>query len=208
MGVLHVLGENGSPPGIDQRLGLEATAEQAGMRIGILRAMASSQLQATTDPLTGLLNRRSLEEELTRMRTDGEDYAVAFLDLDHFKQINDTFGHETGDRALRSFARLLRRAVRDGDLVCRYGGEEFVAIFPGVAASAAQPIVERLALDLSEAVKAGDVPPFTVSVGMSDSALASEFTEVIRQADEAMFRAKQEGRDRIVMTDAVSAAMN
>ena len=208
MGVLHVLGENGSPPGIDQRLGLEATAEQAGMRIGILRAMASSQLQATTDPLTGLLNRRSLEEELTRMRTDGEDYAVAFLDLDHFKQINDTFGHETGDRALRSFARLLRRAVRDGDLVCRYGGEEFVAIFPGVAASAAQPIVERLALDLSEAVKAGDVPPFTVSVGLSDSALASEFTEVIRQADEAMFRAKQEGRDRIVMTDAVSAAMN
>ena len=208
MGVLHVLGENGSPPGNDQRLGLEATAEQAGMRIGILRAMASSQLQATTDPLTGLLNRRSLEEELTRMRTDGEDYAVAFLDLDHFKQINDTFGHETGDRALRSFARLLRRAVRDGDLVCRYGGEEFVAIFPGVAASAAQPIVERLALDLSEAVKAGDVPPFTVSVGMSDSALASEFTEVIRQADEAMFRAKQEGRDRIVMTDAVSAVMN
>lgn len=205
MGVLHMRGEDGSPPGADQRVGLEAIAEQAGMRIGILRAMASSQLQATTDPLTGLLNRRSLEEELTRMRAEGEDYAVAFLDLDHFKQINDTFGHETGDRALRSFARLLRRAVRDGDLVCRYGGEEFVAIFAGVAASAAQPIVERLAIDLSEAVKAGDVPPFTVSVGMSDSALASEFSEVIRQADEAMFRAKQDGRDRIVLTDAISA---
>ena len=204
MGVLHVVGQDGTPPGNDQRVGLEAIAEQAGMRIGILRAMESSQLQATTDPLTGLLNRRSLEEELTRMRADGENYALAFLDLDHFKQINDTFGHETGDRALRSFARLLRRAVRDGDLVCRYGGEEFVAVFPGVSSMIARPVLERLSIDLCEAVAAGEVPPFTVSVGMSDSGLGADFAEVIRQADEAMFRAKQDGRDRIVLTDAIS----
>jgi len=199
MGVLHMVGAAGAPPAGDERIGMESISEQAGMRIGILRAMASSQLQATTDPLTGLLNRRSLEAELISLRDRRSDYAIAFLDLDHFKQMNDTYGHETGDRALRSFAQLLQQAVRENDFVCRYGGEEFVVVFPGIDSAGAQPIIERLVLNLSEAVQAGEVPSFTVSAGMSDSALADEFGEVIRQADEAMFRAKQTGRARIVL---------
>ena len=133
------------------------------------------------------------------MLNAGVRLSLVMADLDHFKLLNDTYGHETGDRALRSFAQLLQQAVRENDFVCRYGGEEFVVVFPGIDSAGAQPIIERLVLNLSEAVQAGEVPSFTVSAGMSDSALADEFGEVIRQADEAMFRAKQTGRARIVL---------
>ncbi len=201
MGVLHVTGESGRAPRGHIRDGLEALAEQAGSRIGILRAMAASELQATTDPLTGLLNRRSLEAELARLRDHGVEYAVAFLDLDHFKELNDTYGHETGDRALRSFARIVRRAVRDTDLVCRYGGEEFVVVFARSDAAAAEPVLHRMVQSLADAARSGEVPPFTVSVGLADSGLAMDATDVIRHADEAMFRAKQAGRDRIVLAE-------
>ncbi len=202
MGVLHTVGESGELPSASERAAVEAVAEQAGSRIGVLRAMAASELQATTDPLTGLLNRRSLEAELSTLQDRHAEFAVAFIDLDHFKALNDTYGHETGDRALRSFSRLLRRTVRDGDLVCRYGGEEFVVVFPDATASEAEPVVHRVVTTLSESVRSGDVPSFTISVGMSDSGTASGHAEAIRQADEAMFRAKQAGRDRVVRTTA------
>ena len=201
MGVVHTAGPAGQLPGASARAAVEALAEQAGSRIGVLRAMAASELQATTDPLTGLLNRRSLEAELTALRDRHAEYAVAFIDLDHFKVLNDTHGHETGDRALRSFARLLRREVRDADLVCRYGGEEFVVVFPEATVVDAEPIVERLVASLSESVRSGDVPAFTISVGLSDSETSVGHAEAIRHADEAMFRAKQAGRDRIVRSE-------
>lgn len=197
MGVIHTVAPVDSPPDGLTRTGIEALAEQAGSRIGILRAMASSELQATTDPLTGLFNRRSLEAEMERLRDRHGDYAIAFFDLDHFKDLNDTFGHETGDRALRSFARLLRSSVREGDLVCRWGGEEFVVVFPDASCDEIEPLVVRVAERLAGTVQAGEVPPFTVSVGLADSHVALGHSEVIRHADEAMFRAKQAGRDRI-----------
>lgn len=198
MGVLHSVGPAGDPPDDAQRVSMEALAEQAGSRIGILRAIASAELQAITDPLTGLLNRRSLEAELTSIGDRGGDYAISFIDLDHFKELNDTHGHESGDRALRFFARLLRSTVRESDLVCRYGGEEFVIVFRDIDATAAQPVVERLAARLADSVRAGEVPAFTISAGMADSTTAVGHAEAIRQADEAMFRAKEAGRDRIV----------
>jgi diguanylate cyclase (GGDEF)-like protein len=198
MGVLHTTAEVGDDELGASRAPLEALAEQAGSRIGVLRAMASSELQATTDPLTGLLNRRSLEAELSSLRERNAEYAVAFLDLDHFKELNDTFGHETGDRALRSFARILSSTARDSDLVCRWGGEEFVVLFPDTTAAQAEPITQRIAGNLADSVLTGDVPPFTISVGIADSETAADPVEVIRTADEAMFRAKQTGRDRIV----------
>jgi diguanylate cyclase (GGDEF)-like protein len=198
MGVIHTTAGLDDPPEPAERSALEAIAEQAGSRIGVLRAMATSELQATTDPLTGLLNRRSLEEQLGELADRGARFTVAFCDLDHFKRLNDTHGHEAGDRALRCFARLLRSAVRDTDIVCRYGGEEFVVLFPDTDAAQAEPVMGRLAEALETAVLAGEVPELTVSVGIADWTTASEPTEAIRQADGAMFQAKQAGRDQIV----------
>ena len=91
--------------------------------------------------------------------------------------------------------------MRDADLVCRYGGEEFVVVFPDATVVDAEPIVERLVASLSESVRSGDVPAFTISVGLSDSETSIGHAEAIRHADEAMFRAKQAGRDRIVRSE-------
>ena len=201
MGVVHVAAAPGSALGPETRSAIETIADQAGSRIGVLRAMAQSQLQATTDPLTGLLNRRSLEAEMAMLRAEGRRYALAFFDLDHFKQLNDTHGHDTGDRALRSFAALLRRTIRDDDLACRYGGEEFIVVFPDHDAIAAHPVVERVGEALAVETQAGDMPPFTVSAGVADSSQSDDIAHVIRLADAAMFRAKQTGRDRVVLAE-------
>jgi diguanylate cyclase (GGDEF)-like protein len=197
MGVIHTTSAPHEPPGSTVRNSLEAIAEQAGSRVGVLRAMATSELQATTDPLTGLLNRRSLEEHFTGMSERQDRYALAFCDLDHFKRLNDTHGHEAGDRALRSFARLLRSSVRETDVVCRYGGEEFVVIMPDTDAAGATAVMERLARSLREAVQKGEMPDLTVSVGITDWTSVAEPKEAIRQADGAMYMAKQAGRNRI-----------
>ena len=105
-------------------------ARRLGDRLSILRAFARSERQATTDPLTGLLNRRSLEDRMPATAADPAGYAVAYLDLDRFKQLNDTHGHAAGDRALRAFATTLRRRLRPRDLIGRWGGEEFLAVLP------------------------------------------------------------------------------
>ena len=106
-----------------ERSRIETVAHQSGQRVGMLRATAQTQLQASTDPLTGLYNRRSMENSVRQLVQDQVPFAVSICDLDHFKALNDTYGHDTGDRALRVFSRTLRNTVRAGDLVSRHGGE-------------------------------------------------------------------------------------
>lgn len=197
MGVIHTTGEVESLPSVAEVGDLEALAEQAGYRIGVLRAMASSQLQATTDPLTGLLNRRSLEAELDEIGEGHGEFAAAFLDLDHFKDLNDTFGHDTGDRVLRSFASSLRRCARERDMIARYGGEEFVVLFSDASMGVAGSFFERLQKELAAVSERGDLPAHTASAGVADSSLTEEVREVLRLADLAMYRAKQEGRNAV-----------
>jgi diguanylate cyclase (GGDEF)-like protein len=180
---------------------LEGVATQVGTRLGVLRAMAKSQLQAETDPLTGLLNRRAMEERVRHLREASTPFALAMADLDHFKRLNDSYGHDTGDRALRSFARVLREAVRDADVVARHGGEEFVIVLPGVDALTAAPVLHRIRDKLSEAVGTALIPSFTVSIGVADSTWSSDLTDVLRAADHALMTAKAQGRDRLVIAD-------
>jgi diguanylate cyclase (GGDEF)-like protein len=197
MGVIHTVGEEGEVLDDQTIEMMEGLARQAGSRIGVLRAMASSELQAATDPLTGLANRRRLQVEVGRARDSNDAYAVVLADLDRFKDLNDTYGHEVGDRALRLFAGVLREAVRDRDLACRYGGEEFVVLLPQCSVKQATEIVERIRLELVGMLAGGDVPGFTASFGLADSDMAEDFDAVLRLADEALLRAKTNGRNRV-----------
>lgn len=183
---------------------LEDTAVTFGARLGMIRAMKQSQLQADTDPLTGLLNRRATENLVRGLRRDDTPFAVAMADLDHFKQLNDTYGHDTGDRALRLFTRVLQTTVRDSDIVCRHGGEEFVIILPGATVITAAPVLHRLRERLAEAVGSANVPSFTTSLGLADSTTSLDFQEILDAADQALMRAKAEGRDRLVVGESAA----
>jgi len=176
-------------------------ARNTGERISALRAFANSQQQASTDSLTGLANRRTLERAIDS-RVPAGAYAVVFADIDHFKDLNDTFGHETGDDCLRAFARVLGRATRPGDLCARYGGEEFVVLLPDARSGDAEGVAERIQVFLAEELRDTRLAPFTVSVGIATTDHASSIEEIIRAADHAMFEAKAAGRNRIV-TEAV-----
>jgi len=201
VGVLHVVGDAHAAP-VQQVARLESLANQAGTRIGMMRVMDRTSVQASLDPLTGLLNRRAFENQAYSLVDRGRSFAVAMGDLDHFKQVNDVHGHEIGDRALRAFARAMQEALRAEDLVCRYGGEEFVILLPGIRAAGAVPLLERVQRQLHEMSNSGSFPPFTVSFGVAESDLTTDLNEVIRAADLALLRSKREGRNRITVSDA------
>jgi diguanylate cyclase (GGDEF)-like protein len=117
-------------------------------------------------------------------------------DLDHFKRLNDTFGHQTGDHALRKFGELLRGSLRSGDRAARWGGEEFVVLLLGSSASQAAEWVDRVRARLGAELPQDDLPIFTASFGIADSSMAKEPATLLRIADTALYVAKSEGRDR------------
>jgi diguanylate cyclase (GGDEF)-like protein len=196
-GVVHVV-RDGQPFDAVERSRVEAVARQSGQRVGMLRATAQTQLQASTDPLTGLYNRRSMENSVRQLSQNNVPYSVAILDLDHFKVLNDTYGHDTGDRALRLFARTLRNTVRAGDLVSRHGGEEFVIVLPNVDSDTAMTVVDRVRLELLGAVSDGRTPSFTVSAGISDTTESDDYQQLLGLADERLLAAKRGGRNMVL----------
>ena len=201
LGVLHVTGAKGKPPNPEQIAQLTALGVHAGNRIGTLRAFERSQLQASTDSLTGLTNRRVAEEVLANLMSMDTPFAVVMADLDFFKRLNDTMGHDAGDRALKLFADTARSVVRDRDHVVRWGGEEFALLLPGANAERAAEVVERLRAALAQAHLLSNTPIFTASYGIGDSSMARDRESIIRLADEALYRSKQAGRDRCSIGD-------
>ena len=157
--------------------------------------MAESQLQASTDGLTGLVNRRSFENRVRALRATGRTFAVVLADLDRFKTLNDTYGHEAGDRALRMFAEILRSEIRDEDLACRYGGEEFAVLLPGAETAEAIEAMQRVRAGLRHVSRAGDTPAVTASFGIAHSDDADDLDDLVHRADRALFAAKDAGRD-------------
>ena len=199
VGVIHVTGETGWTVDDEDTNDLQTLAKQAGARLGLLRIMAETQLQAETDGLTGLANRRTMENYLHALRRRGERFALAMIDLDHFKALNDSLGHETGDRALRFFAHTLRESVRAHDRVCRYGGEEFVVVFPGTAAEDAVAVLERVRAALRSGYQIAGMPPVTASYGVVEADPDEDLDGVFRRADTMLFDAKRAGRDQVAM---------
>ncbi len=204
IGVLHTTGAVGSRPPDRVAVVLEQLAVRLGDRVGVLRAFERSEVQATTDPLTGLLNRRTLEDQVSVLLRRNIGMAVAYLDLDHFKRLNDTFGHEAGDRALRLFAKTLRDSARKEDLVSRWGGEEFLVVLPEATAAQAARFAERLREELALRVTQSNTPPFTASAGASDSLDADRFEEIVLLADSALLAAKHAGRNRTVLASSLT----
>ena len=205
VGVIHTLGTVETPTDPDACSNLESVAAQAGTRLGMLRVMADTQLQAATDGLTGLMNRRALENTYAQVRGASTVTAVAMADLDHFKQLNDTYGHATGDRALRTFAQTLKSSLRTDDLVSRRGGEEFAIVFPGRDAAAAVSGLQRVQAKLQDALNQAGLPLYTASFGVVEVAPDEEFETTINRADRALFAAKNAGRDRITVHDHAGA---
>ncbi len=177
---------------------MEAMALAMGARLGVARSLAARELEAGTDPLTGLPNRRILNDRLASLDEADLPYGIVVADLDHFKDLNDRFGHETGDRCLQLFAEVMREACRDSDVPCRMGGEEFVIILPNVGVKAGLAVAMRIREYLYEAV-AGQPAQFTVSLGVAARPEHGRTAEaVLRAADTAMYEAKEAGRDQVV----------
>ncbi|HEY3722851.1 MAG TPA: GGDEF domain-containing protein [Acidimicrobiia bacterium] len=205
VGVVHTTAPDGNPPDERTVVKIELVARKVGDRVGMMRAFQRSQTQAHTDPLTGLMNRRSLEEKVRAMTEDGTSYCAVYADLDHFKQLNDLHGHDAGDQALRLFARVLRDSVRPHDLTARYGGEEFVVVLPDCPISDAYAVINRLRDALRDAQASVSTPQFTASFGITAARPENTFSETLELADAALLKAKAAGRDRIVISGADGA---
>ena len=161
--------------------------------------------QVVTDPLTGLFNvrhfRKSLEHELERTRRTGMTTALIMVDLDHFKNINDTWGHESGNQVLQAVAQLLQDQTRKLDICCRYGGEEFAVILPSTELMLARQVAERCLNALRETVIPLDETDLqvTASIGVAVADNSAKTAEsLIENADECMYEAKRGGRNQVV----------
>ena len=196
VGVVHVVHRASEPVDATAVAALEMMANQVGARVGMLRVMAESQLQATVDGLTGLLNRRSFEARLRSLRLRGIPVTVVLCDLDNFKLLNDAHGHEVGDRALRAFSDLLRTSLRAEDIVSRYGGEEFAFALREMSAVEASRSCDRIRESLALLAVAGDLPRFTASFGIVETDRDSAIEDIMAAADSALYESKHSGRDR------------
>lgn len=217
--VLHAMGRGDLSPALPVHRandeiaaimgGIEALRQQSLARADLERErdklIETLREQSTTDFLTGLQNRRAFfdaaEAEMARARRHGFGLVVLLLDVDHFKRVNDQFGHTAGDLALVTVAGVLQRGMRQGDLAARLGGEEFVVLLSHCSLEAGMAFAERLREVINaEAIAVGnDQPPLhlTVSIGLADSAHHGlQLDALMARADEAMYRAKHDGRNR------------
>lgn len=187
------------------RLAITRVSEHSALSIANRRLLLALRGQANTDGRTGLTNSRAFDEAVHQRlstRAKGERAAVLMLDLDHFKDFNDRYGHPAGDEALRAFASLLTTCIRDQDIAARYGGEEFAAYLAGLLEREAVEVAERIR-ERTEAtiipLGPGQTARLTVSIGIAllpDHGV--ERAVLMKAADEALYRAKLDGRNQVV----------
>jgi diguanylate cyclase (GGDEF)-like protein len=178
---------------------------EAGPVLEARRLMEHLRENALRDPMTGLYNRRFLEDYVGTLVSSSQrrksPFSVLMLDLDFFKQVNDTYGHEVGDKVIKTLADLLMRSVRASDIAVRYGGEEFLLVLTDTAAETALKVAEKICAEVA-ATKIplpGAVLNRTISIGVSEfPADANTFWQVIKYADVALYKAKSGGRNQVV----------
>jgi two-component system cell cycle response regulator len=165
-------------------------------------AEAASEL-SMTDALTGLLNRyglhRALQREMSEARRYERPLSCLLIDIDFFKSVNDTYGHAAGDTALQQAARVITESVRGSDVVCRYGGEEFLVLAPETGLEGARALADKIRQAFAERLfgEAAHVFPLTLSAGVAQLSAGESGNDMIARADEALYHAKQTGRDRV-----------
>ncbi len=206
LGILYVQCENDTVvESVQQRIdGLRQLVQITGMAIATLNLRARLEQQSIRDSLTGLYNRNfmeiSLERELSRAARRNQTLAVLMLDVDHFKQFNDTYGHAAGDAVLKEIAKVFHDNIRAEDIACRYGGEEFTILLPDIAARAACERAERIleaVAKLNVALDAQTCSGLTISIGIALYPKDGETAEqLLRRADEALYLSKRTGRSR------------
>ena len=179
-------------------------AAQASVALENAQRHRLVERQAATDELTGLPNRRlfmrSLGTEVARAKRNGGVFSVVMLDLDDFKRVNDVFGHDAGDRALRVFADVLRSAMRETDVAARIGGEEFACLLPSSDEAGAHRLAERIRVDLANraiTLPDGREVSITASLGIAAYPERKTAEALLRAADRALYRAKSEGKNRV-----------
>jgi diguanylate cyclase (GGDEF)-like protein len=171
------------------------------------------QQLSTTDALTGLYNRRymidTLAKELTRAERSSAPFSILLLDIDHFKQYNDTYGHMAGDELLIKAGMLFVKSIRNADFAARYGGEEFLIFLPGESTKKAMEVAERIRVEVATATADGknSIEPVTVSIGVATfPGNGSSVDELIANADAALYEAKERGRNQVVQSEAEPSA--
>jgi diguanylate cyclase len=192
----------------DRAIALEERFIETSDELGQLReTLQTAERLSKTDALTGLANRHSLEGQfqstiILAMET-GQSLSVLMLDIDHFKRFNDTYGHQTGDQALRLVAKILRESVRDVDLAARYGGEELIALLRGANIETCKAVAERIrcriaAARLTRRSTGEEISSITVSIGVAQHRPGESSEALIERSDRALYVAKRLGRNRTV----------
>jgi two-component system cell cycle response regulator len=198
---------------VELRARLRAATRILDLQGQLLAAQETLREKATHDPLTGLWNRsavvETLEKELNRARRQKTAVSVLLADLDHFKQVNDSYGHDTGDQALCQTARRMLSAIRGYDTLGRYGGEEFLIVAPGCDAANGMTLAERIRCRIAAEPIVAEPGPLalTISVGVATGdGQDKDALPLIQAADQAMYRAKNAGRNRVELAAAVPLA--
>jgi diguanylate cyclase (GGDEF)-like protein len=209
LGVLHlqVRGDRGAKVLTERERVTQTLGEQLSVALANFRLREIMRAQSSRDPLTDLYNRRFMEEslyrELRRAAREGGSVGVLMVDVDHFKELNDAYGHAAGDVALRTIGEFLKTAVRGEDIACRFGGDEFVIILPKSALADTQARAEALCRDVRSLGRLGPNPLFpamSMSIGVAAFPDHGETSaDLLAAADRALYGAKTAGRDRVVV---------
>ncbi|WP_240783426.1 diguanylate cyclase [Rahnella sp. CFA14(1/10)] len=180
----------------------ESTQLKRALLMGInllQKKIGKLKFETQTDPMTGLFNRRGLAMTLESVIQQRQQFSVIALDIDHFKSINDSYGHNIGDEVIKSLAEQIRNNARESDILCRVGGEEFLVLLPGAGLAEAEIIAERLRLNVEKMSLPG-IRPITISLGVAHcNQLSGEPDASLKKADEALYKAKQDGRNRMIV---------